>query len=156
MFFFNSHVRPLFSAKSIAIVSYADGLIPYVCLEDMDLITVKLEVKASYIFQWFNENTIKANVDKCHLLITTNEKRIISIEGEKIQISKSEKLLGVTSDNKLCFPEHVHNICDKASQKPNALAQLSSVMSLEKGRMDHHKSTCSFSIWILSFYLDVQ
>ena len=104
MFFFNSHVRPLFSAKSIAIVSYADGLIPYVCLEDMDLIIVKLEVKASYIFQWFNENTIKTNVDKCHLLITTNEKRIISIEGEKIQISKSEKLLGVTSDNKLCFP----------------------------------------------------
>ena len=43
---------------------------------------------------------MKANADKCHLLITTNEERNISIGGEKIQNSKSEKLLGVTADNK--------------------------------------------------------
>ena len=47
----------------------------------MDLIIEKLEVKANDIFQWFNENAMKANADKCHLLITTNEKIIISIEG---------------------------------------------------------------------------
>ena len=51
---------------------------------------------------------------------------------EKIQNSKSEKLLGVTIDNKLSFTEHVHKICDTTSQKLNALAQLSSFMSLEK------------------------
>ena len=70
-----------FVAESIGIASYADNTTPYVCLEDMDLIIAKLEVKANYIFQWFNENTMKANADKCHLLITTNEKIIISIEG---------------------------------------------------------------------------
>ena len=58
---------------------------------------------------------MKANADKCHLLITTNEERYISIGGEKIQNSKSEILLGATTDNKLSFMEHVHKICDKAT-----------------------------------------
>ena len=101
----------------------------------MDLIIEKLEVKANDIFQWFNENAMKANADKCHLLITTNEERNISIGGEKIQNSKSEKLLGVTIDNKLSFTKNVHEICDKNSQKINALARLSSFMSLEKRRI---------------------
>ena len=97
-----------FVAESIDIASYADDTTPYVCLEDMDVIIEKLEVKGNDIFQWFNENTMKANADKCHLLITTNEERNISIGVEKIQNSKSEKLLGVTIDNKLSFTEHIY------------------------------------------------
>ena len=68
------------------------------------------QVKTNDNFQWFDENAMKANADKCHLLITTNEERNISIEGEKIQNSKSKKLLGVTIDNKLSFTEHVNKI----------------------------------------------
>ena len=60
---------------------------------------------------------MKANADKFHLLITANEERNISIGGKKIQNSKSEKLLGVTIDNKLSFTKYVHKICDKGSQK---------------------------------------
>ena len=92
-----------FVAESTDIASYADDTTPYVCLEDMDLINEKLEVKANDNFQWFNENATEANANKCHLLITTNEERNISIGGEKIQSSYSEKLLGVTIYNKLSF-----------------------------------------------------
>ena len=70
---FNIHMCDLFFvAVSNDLASYADDTTPYVCLEDMDLIIEKLEVKVNDIFQWFNENTMKANGDKCHLLITTN------------------------------------------------------------------------------------
>ena len=101
---FNIHMCDLFFvAVSNDLASRADDTTPYVCLQDMDLIIEKLEVKANDIFQWFNENAMKANADKCHLLITTNEERNISIGGEKIQNSKSEKLLGVTADNKRVF-----------------------------------------------------
>ena len=65
---------------------------------------------------------MKANADKCHLLITTNEEKSISVGGKKIQNSNSEKLIGVIIDNKLSFTEHLHKICYKTSQKPNALA----------------------------------
>ena len=92
---FNIHMCDLyFVAESTDIASYADDTTPYVCLEDMDLIIEKLKVKANDIFQWFNENTMKANTGKCHLLITTNEERHISIGGQKIQNAKSEKFLG--------------------------------------------------------------
>ena len=115
-----------FEIDSVDIASYADDTTSYVCLEDIDLIIEKLEVKTNGIFQWFNENAMKANADKCHLLITIDEERNISIGGEKIQNSKSGKLLGVTIDNRLSFTEHEYKICDKASQKLNALARLSS------------------------------
>ena len=130
---FNIHMCDLFFVAESTDI--ANDTTPYVCLEDIDLIIEKLEVKANDIFQWFNENAMKANADKCHLLITTNEERNISIEGEKIQNSKSKKLLGVTIDNKLSFTEHVNKIFDKASQKLNALARLSSFISLENPRI---------------------
>ena len=63
------------------------------------------------------------------------------------------KLLGVIINNKLSFTEHVHKICDKASQKRNALAQLPSFMSLEKGRIImkaffHSQFKCFPLIWM--------
>ena len=54
----------------------------------------------------------------------------------KIQNSKVTSCLGSPSiNNKLSFTEHVHKICDKASQQVNALARLSTFMSLEKRRL---------------------
>ena len=130
------HICDLFFVvESMNIANYADNATAYVCLGDIDLIIEKLKVKASDIFQWFNENAMKKNADKCHLLITTNEERNISIRGEKIQNSESEKLIGVTIDNKLYCTEHIHKICNKASEKLNTLAGLSSFMNLEKQRL---------------------
>ena len=93
--FEHSYGRPFFVVESVDTASYADDTTPCVCLENIDMIIEKHEVKANEIFQWFNENAMKANTDKCLLLITTNEERNIPIGGEKIQNSKSAKLLGV-------------------------------------------------------------
>ena len=93
-----------------------------------DLIIEKFHVKASEIFQWFKEIAMKTDVDKCHLLIVTNEERDISIGPDKIQNSKSEKLLG-------SYTEHAHKIFDKTNQKAQALARLSTFMCLEKQRL---------------------
>ena len=78
-----------FVFESVDIASYADDTTLYVCLENIDLIIEKFEVKANENFHWFNANAMKANADKCHLLITINEERNISIGEEKIQNSKS-------------------------------------------------------------------
>ena len=124
----------IFVVKAVNIASFADDTIPYVCLEDIDPI-IKKQVKANEIFEWLNKNAMEANANMCHLLITINEKTNISIGQEKIQNSKSEKFLLVTIDDKLPFTEYVHKICDKGSQKLQALAQLSSFKSLEKRRL---------------------
>ena len=60
---------------------------------------------------------MKANSDKIHLLLSTSTSSIASINEDIIKNFESEKLLGVTTDYKLNFEEHLSKVCDKASQK---------------------------------------
>ena len=54
----------------------------------------------------------------------------INIDSNIILNEGSEKLLGVTIDNKLTIKDHVSNLCKKASQKLHALARVSQYMDL--------------------------
>ena len=60
---------------------------------------------------------MKANLDKCHLLLSSHEDINIQIANVTIKSSTSKILLGVTIDNKLKFDKHAENICQKASRK---------------------------------------
>ena len=75
---------------------------------------------------------MKANSDKSHLLLSTSTSSTANINGDIIKNSESEKLLGVTTDYKLNFEEHLTKACDKASQKLNALASISSYMNINQ------------------------
>ena len=75
---------------------------------------------------------MKANSDKSHLLLSTSTSSTANINGDIIKNSESEKLLGVTTDYKLNFEEHLTKACDKASQKLNALASISSYMNISQ------------------------
>ena len=66
----------------------------------------------------FKENGITASAGNCHNLLTVKKEKIFSLEDKKIQNSKNENLLGVITDNKLWFSEHVNKICDKATKCP--------------------------------------
>ena len=74
---------------------------------------------------------MKANSDKSNLLLSTSTSSTTSINGDIIKNSESGKLLGVTIDYKSNFEEHLSKVCDKASQKLNALARISSYMSIK-------------------------
>ena len=75
----------------------------------------------------FRENHMKANADKCHLLVSSNESCTAKNEDFSIKNSTEEKLLGVKFDSNLFF-------CKKASQKLHALARISHYMDLNKHR----------------------
>ena len=95
----------------------------------------KLEKISIVLLTWFKNNGMKANGDKCHLLLSLSNNLEANIGRAIVKSSDNEKLLGVTIDNKLKFEKHVNNICDKASQKLNALARVSSYMDLHKRRL---------------------
>ena len=78
---------------------------------------------------------MKANADKCHLLLSTKEKLTANISNFIITNSEKEKLLGVTFDNDLKFESHINSLCSKASQKLYALSRMSSYMSLGQRRL---------------------
>ena len=84
--------------------------------------------------QWFNENYMKSNIDKCHLITTSPDDVTIKIGCNDITNEKSVKLLGVSIDHQLNFNEHVSKLCKKASTKLHALARVSKFMSKDKLR----------------------
>ena len=62
---------------------------------------------------WFENNYMKLNKDKCHFLIDghKNEHLWINVGENKIWESKSEKLLlGVEIDSQLNFQNHIEKI----------------------------------------------
>ena len=50
---------------------------------------------------------MKANADKCHLLVTRDTDVTTKIGKFDVENSRKEKLLGVKIDNKLSFENHV-------------------------------------------------
>ena len=75
---------------------------------------------------------MKANPDKCHLLVTTNTLASVNINGFQITNSTEEKLLGIKFDSKLSFQNHVSRLYKKASQKLHALTRIVNYINLSK------------------------
>ena len=63
----------------------------------LDLIK-SLEEASSALFQWFDNNLLKNNPGKCHLLISNNESTTVKISEYEIKNSECENLLGVKLD----------------------------------------------------------
>ena len=116
--------------------NYTDDTTPYAVgstttdvLENLSGITKKL-------FTWFANNEMKANDDKCHLLLSSPDDRaLIQIENSTIKCSKVKKLLEVYIDYKLKFDIHVETICKKAHRKLSTLSRITNYMELPKRRI---------------------
>ena len=80
-----------FILDSIDFGSYADDNTPYVTGESIKQVISSLEKSTTELFQWFKDNRMKANANKCHLLLSNNETSSIEIEGTKIVNSESER-----------------------------------------------------------------
>ena len=81
------------------------------------------------LFRWFNNNFMKANSDKSHLIMSCVEATTAMIDGLPIDSSKTEVLLGITIDHELKFDKHVNNLNKKVSLKLNALARIAAFMN---------------------------
>ena len=57
---------------------------------------------------------MKASKDKCHLVISNNEKVSMKIDNIELENTSSEKLLGIIIESKLIFKEHLEEIIIKS------------------------------------------
>ena len=124
-----------FILEETDIASFADDTTPYAMGNSVDEIRNLLENTSKKLFKWFSDNQMKANPDKCHFLMSSDEDINLMIEDQAISNSKCQKLLGIKIDNKLSFNEHLDEICKKAGQKLNALARLTPFMNIRKRRV---------------------
>ena len=133
---FNIFLADLFFiVKDIDIASYADDNTPFIVEDNIENVIASLEEATNALFDWFDNNRLKSNPDKCHALVSTNKH--LNMKGCDYTIGNShcEKLLGVKIDVNLNFNEHISDLCKKASGKISALARIAPFMSIEKRKV---------------------
>ena len=92
----------------------------------------RLESDSKIIIEWFGNNYMKLNEEKCHFAIfgeRTNQEVRINIGSCTVDNSIEEKLLGVLIDANLNFEKHISNICQKAGNKLFALSYMTDGIS---------------------------
>ena len=133
---FNIFLADLFFILSETdIVNYADDNMLYTSSNDVNGLIKSLKEASKKLFKWFDDNLMKCNPDKCHLLVSTNDNVKIRIGNLQIESTQREKLLGIQFDNKLSFDCHLSEICKKASRKLYALGRVTSYMNLSKRKV---------------------
>ena len=112
--------------------SYAGDNTPYVSADTVDEFIKRLETASVKLFKWFADNQMKANQDKCHLIVSKNENVSMHIGPFEIKNNNCEKLLGIKVDNRLNFNEHLDGIIKKTSRKINALSRITPFMNISE------------------------
>ena len=115
--------------------SYADDNTPYVVGNNIEDVIIKLQNASLTLFQWFYDNQMKDNLDKCHFICSMDDKVNIIVEKQKICSNPCEKLLGVRFDSKFTLDAHINDLCKKAGLKLNSLARITPYMDLNKKRL---------------------
>ena len=96
-----------------------------------------LEHDSLFAIEWLENNYMKLNQEKCHLLVSGNKfgNFWAEIGHVKIWESPKQKLLGVVIDQDLSFDGHVSSLCRKAGKRLSTLARLSHYMSLKQRKV---------------------
>ena len=92
------------------------------------------EHDCSILVEWFRNNFMKLNAEKCHLLVSghKNELMFAKVRDAIIWEECAAKLLGILINSNLSFNDHVKIICKKASQKLCAISTMADIISTEK------------------------
>ena len=70
--------------------SYADYNTPYTLNENAEEVTRTLEQISKPLLKWFEDNKMKLNPDKCHLILSGKENRGINVGNVFIKNSQIE------------------------------------------------------------------
>ena len=133
---FNIFLADLFFIiKDIDIASYADDTTPFIVENNIENVIASLEQVSEDLFNWFKNNRLKSNADKCHVLVSTNKSIGVNIGNYTIDNSECEKLLGVKIDVNLNFSDHISDLGKKASRKISALARVTPFMVVGKRKL---------------------
>ena len=124
--FFNSLINNLFLfIETTALCNYADGSIMQYSDKNSNIVISRLRHDFAIISEWFYENYMVFNPDKCHFLTLGFYKAFpdFSFKNTIIKNITEEKILETAIKNNLNFKSHITKICTKANQRLCALAK---------------------------------
>ena len=85
-----------------------------------------LEKESESVVDWFTNNKMMVNADKFQAIIMNKKKgesntHKLKIYNDKIETTKSVKLLHIEIDKQLSFNQHIWKLCSKASMQLNVI-----------------------------------
>ena len=94
---FNIYINDLFFFLN-NVCNFADDTTPFYCDQNIMNVLESLEEQSEIALTWFENNYMKLNADKCHLLVSghKHEQMFANVGGSKIYEEKTVQLLGVT------------------------------------------------------------
>ena len=113
----NIYLNDLFYLTEMTqVCNFADDTTFYVCDKDLNTLINRLEFDTALAVEWFENNFIKLNQDKCHLLLSGHKHETVcaKIGKTKIWESSKQKLLGVAIDGNMNFDEYFFGLCKKS------------------------------------------
>ena len=75
-----------FILNGVDIASYADDDTPYVIADDINGVMTSLEKASKALFEWFENNLLKSNANKCHLFVSSSD--AVNLRAIKYDIKK--------------------------------------------------------------------
>ena len=92
-----------YECKYSDITNYAEDTTPYSCGENIRVVISELQSLAFRLFKWFEDNHMKANPGKSHVLLSNKKTEKVKINDAVLTSSVEEKLFGITFDSGLKF-----------------------------------------------------
>ena len=103
-----------FERKDVNFAAYADDNAQHFFDKNLAVLLSKLQIWALKLLEWFSNNYLKTNSDKCHFICSsTDENEKKELNGEVISNTQVQKLLGVHINYKLKFDTHIETPCKK-------------------------------------------
>ena len=119
---FDIYLNDLFYlSECTKVCNFADDTTFYACDKDLRSLINRLEHDSLLAIEWFENNHMKLNQEKCHLLVSgyKHENIWARIGQTKIWESRKQNLLGVEIDSNLNFDLYVSSLCKKAGENRN-------------------------------------
>ena len=132
---FNIFLNDIFYFENRSFLSdYADDNVFHTFGCNLDEVKQNLSQDLLKLSEWFNENCMILNPEKCHYMCLGKDSAsdLLRFFGEDLVASELETVLVIQIDNKLNFENHIKSLCNKASQKLGALQRISNMLDTEK------------------------
>ena len=123
---FNIFINGIFYFKDKSYLSnYADDNVLYAFGLNMTEVKDKLSQDLRKLSEWFTENFMILNPDKCHYMCLGKDavNDILKLCDVELKSSELETVLGIEIDQKLTFNCHVKTLCSKAAKKTKRITK---------------------------------
>ena len=125
-----------FEQKDFKVATCSDDNGSYVCDKNLQVLLITLQIYALKLFELFSNSYIKINSDNSNLVFSSNrENKKVELNGEVINNTQVQKLLGVHINYQLKFDAHIETLCKKVRKMLHTLVLFIKDISKNQAQM---------------------